>query len=188
LTLINAVPFRNESLFEGDHAKIFVAATQLRKGDRIYFLSDEESESLLRLIWRYGAPVVVLALALVALALWRGTARFGPLTATPEAARRSLGEQIRGTGWFTVRYGGGSALREAAVRALFEAARRRIVNFDGLPADERMSALAKAAKVDAGTLAEAVNFAGPRRPGELRNTLALLESARRMILKRNEHK
>lgn len=186
VTLLNATPFRNEQMLEGDHALLFAAVTQLRRGDMIYFVSDDESESLIRIMWRYGAPVMVLGLALAALALWRGSSRFGPLAAIPDTARRSLGEQIRGTGLFTLRFGGGTALHAATVRALFEAARRRIVNFDGLPADERMAALSKAARLDQDKLAQAVNYSGPRRPGELRYTLALLESARRMILKRNE--
>jgi hypothetical protein len=185
-TLVNATPFKNDLLRDGDHARLFAAATQLRRGDSIYFISDDESESLVRIMWRYGAPVIMLFLGLVALALWKGSARFGPLAATPEMARRSLGEQIRGTGSFTLRFGGGQALHGAAVRALFEAARRRIVNFDGLPTDQRLAALARAARLDEGTLSQAVNYSGPRRPGELRNTLALLESARRTILKRDE--
>ena len=183
-TLTSGTPFQFLSALDGDHAQLFAAAAQLRKGDRIYFISDNEFDSLLTLMWRYGAPVIVLALALVALALWRGSARFGPLTATPDLARRSLGEQIRGTGWFTVRHGGGAALRTAAVRALFETARRRIVSFDRLPAEERVIALAKISETDPGALAEAINFSGPRRPGDLRDTLALLETARRTILNR----
>ena len=184
-TLISGAPFQFLAAFDGDHARLFVAAAQLRKGDRVYFISDNEFDSLLLLMWRYGAPVIVLALALVALALWRGSARFGPLAATPDTARRSLGEQIRGTGWFTVRHGGGSALRAATVRALFETARRRIVSFDTLPADARVNALAKASEIDVNTLAEAINFSGPRRPGDLRDTIALLETARRRILNRS---
>jgi hypothetical protein len=183
-TLLSGAPFQFLATFDGDHAQLFVAAAQLHKGDRVYFISDNEFDSLLLLMWRYGAPVIALALALVALALWRGSARFGPLAATPDVARRSLGEQIRGTGWFTVRHGGGSALRAASVRALFETARRRIVNFDSLPADARVNALAKVSEIDANALAEAINFSGPRRPGDLRDTIALLETARRKILNR----
>ena len=185
-TLTSGTPFQFFSALDGDHAQLFAAAAQLRKGDRVYFISDNQFDSLLKLMWRYGAPVIVLAIALVALALWRGSARFGPLAATPDVARRSLGEQIRGTGWFTVRHGGGAALRTAAVRALFETARRRIVRFDSLPAEERVNALARVSKTDPGALAEAINFSGPRRPGDLRDTLALLETARRTILNRTD--
>jgi hypothetical protein len=185
VTLVSGRPFQYQNLFDGEHALLFAAAAQYRKGDSIYFLSDDEFDSLLTLMWRYGAPVIVLAFALVALVLWRGSARFGPLSAAPEAARRSLGEQILGTGWFTVRYGGGAALRTAAVRALFETARRRIVRFDALPAEERVNVLARASRTDPAALAEAINFSGPRRPGDLRDTLALLETARRNILLRS---
>jgi hypothetical protein len=181
-TRINALPFQNHNLAQGDHAALFAALAQLRRGDSVYFITDDQSESLLGLMWRLGAPLIVLAAALIALALWRSSARFGPLAASPDPARRSLGEQILGTGRFTLRFGNGRALHAAAVRALFEAGSRRIVSFDGLPAPDRVAALAKAGRVDPEALAQAINYSGPRRAGELRNTLALLESARRMIL------
>jgi hypothetical protein len=181
-TLFNGIAFQNHEVGTADHAALFAALAQLRRGDTVYFITDDQSESLLRLMWRLGAPSIVLAAALIALALWRGSARFGPLAASPDPARRSLGEQILGTGRFTMRFGGGRALHAATVRALFEAGSRRIVSFEGLPGPERIAALAKAGRVDLDALTQAINYSGPRRAGELRNTLALLESARRMIL------
>ena len=182
-TMINASPFGNRELLQGEHGLLFVAATQLHGGDDILFLSDEGT-SLLGLMWRAGAPALLLALGLVALALWRGSLRFGPLAATPDPARRSLGEQIRGTGQFTVRFGGGRALHAAAVRALTAAADRRILGYARLSGEERIAALAAAANVEPGALSAAVNNAGPRRSGELGSTLALLERARRAISRR----
>ena len=179
-TMINASPFGNRELLQGEHGLLFVAATQLHAGDDILFLSDEGT-SLLGLMWRAGAPALLLALGLVALALWRGSLRFGPLAATPDPARRSLGEQIRGTGQFTVRFDGGRALHAAAVRALTAAADRRILGYARLSGEERIAALAAAANVEPDALSEAVNNAGPRRSGELGSTLALLERARRAI-------
>ena len=83
VTVINAAPFRYRRIFDGDHGWLFVAATQLRRGDDVHFLSEDDHPSLLALVWTYGGPVVVLALALVGLALWRGGVRFGPLAAAP---------------------------------------------------------------------------------------------------------
>ena len=97
----------------------------MRRGDDVHFLSEDTHPSLLALLWRYGAPVVMLTLTLVALVLWRGGVRFGPLAAAADAARRSLVEQIRGTGQFILRHGGGHSLHAASVRALDEAAKRR---------------------------------------------------------------
>jgi hypothetical protein len=95
---------------------------------------------MLALLWRYGAPVVTLALTLLALVLWRGGVRFGPLAAAPEAARRSLVEQIRGTGQFILRHGGGISFHAASVRALDEAAGRRVPLYSLSPV-ERAAAL-----------------------------------------------
>lgn len=185
VTAINALPFVGRQLFEGDHAALFVAATQLRAGDEVVFLSEEDHSSLLALIWRYGAPVVVLCAAWLALALWRGGTRFGPLEAAADSARRSLAEQIRGTGQFALRFGGGEPLRAATERALSEAAARRIPGYSRSAGAERAAALARATGFDAAALERALTPSSARAP-ELRTAIALLEAARRKILHDNQ--
>lgn len=182
VTVLNAAPFGNRDLTTMDHGKLFAGATGLRRGDRIAFLSEEEHLSLLGLIWLYGAPVVMLFVALLALLLWRGGVRFGPLAAATDTARRSLAEQIRGTGQFAMRLGDGKALHAAAIRALHEAARRRVPHYESLPHDERIAAIADKCGLDRDALATAINHTGPRRAAELAHTIALLETARRRIL------
>jgi hypothetical protein len=130
--------------------------------------------------------VVLLILALIALALWRNSVRFGPLVAEPERARRSLAEQIRGTGLFVIRFGGGRALHAAAVRALNEAARRRIGAYSRLSASERIEAMARLTGADVSALGPAVNNGSARRTHELRQAIALIESVRRRLLNK-EH-
>jgi hypothetical protein len=179
VTMVNATPFGNRQLFDGDHARLFVAVTQLRRGDEVHFLSEEEHPSLVSLIWSYGAPVVVLALATIALALWRGAVRLGPLAQPPDSARRSLAEQIRGTGQFALRYGHGTALHAAVARALGEAAGRRISSYARLPPDERVAAIATLTGLESGEIAAAMNAGAPRRSRGLRNAIAVLETARR---------
>lgn len=182
VTMINAVPFPHRALFEGDHAALFVAATQLRSGDEVRFLSEDSHDSLLTLTWRYGAPVVTIALLTLALALWRGGTRFGPLVAATDTSRRSLAEQIRGTGLFALRFGGGEALHNATVRALNEAASRRISAYDRLPTAERLAALVRATGFAEDDLQSALYTSGRRRANELRSAIALLEAARRRLL------
>jgi hypothetical protein len=179
VTAINATPFRFRGMFDGGHGALFVIATQLQRGDRIHFRSESEHPSVLVLMWRYGAPVVALFLAFVAFALWRGAVRLGPVIAEPERARRSLAEQVRGTGQFALRFGRGEALRAAAVRALEEAARRRFPAFARLSASDRAAKLAELTRRDPEALSQALLFSGPRRPNELRSAIALLEAARR---------
>ncbi len=183
VTVINAQPVRYRDLLEGDNARLFVRAAQLDRGDTVLFLSEEEQTSILELIWRYGAPAVLLLLALIALALWRAVARFGPLTAPTESARRSLAEQIRGTGQFALRHGGGVALHSAMVRALRDAALRHLPAYDRLPSDERVAAVAKLSGIPSDELGPVLNFSGARSSHELRNAIAVLETARRRLLK-----
>ena len=182
VTVINATPFRYRNLFDGDHDWLFVAATQLHPGDDVHFLSEDDHPSLLALLWQHGGPVVVLALALISLVLWRGGVRFGPRAAGPRTARRSLAEQIRGTGQFALRYGGGESLHTASVRALDEAARRRVPGYAHLSARQRASALARLTGFDREALAAATRHSGLYRSHQLRSTIALLEAARRRTL------
>ncbi|MBB6095865.1 hypothetical protein HNQ60_004756 [Povalibacter uvarum] len=181
VTVLNATPFGNRELLEIDHALLFADVTQLTAGDEIVFLSEEKRASLLALMWRYGAPVVTLSLVLLALALWRGAVRLGPLAAAPAAARRSIGEQIRGTGQFALRFGGGVELHAACVRALHETAQRRIPGYSQLDAAERVARIAQIADVDADTLSATVNHTGSRRRAELRNAVMVIEYTRRRL-------
>jgi hypothetical protein len=181
VTLINARPFGNSGLLCGNDASLFTAATQLRRGDEICFLSEADAAPLLLLLWSYGSPVVVLAALLIALWLWRSGARFGPLLAAPALARRSLAEQIRGTGQFTLRFGGGGALYIATARALREAAERHIAHYERLSGEERIATLARVTGLGSSELSDALDYSGPRRPNDLRRTIAVLESARRII-------
>jgi hypothetical protein len=189
VTVINGEPFRGRTFMQADHMLLFLAATQLHRDDTVTFLTEDDQASLLTLVWRFGAPAVLLLLAAVALALWRASVSFGPRAAATETARRSLAEQIRGTGQFVLRFGGGRALHAAANRALRDAARQRIHNFERMASEERVAALAKATGLYAGDLAHALNFSGERNSHELRHALAMLETARRQVLtmKRSKH-
>jgi hypothetical protein len=126
--------------------------------------------------------VVVLAVAIVGLALWRGSIRFGPLAAAPETARRSLAEQIRGTGQFALRHGSGESLHAAAVRALEDVGHRRISGYVRLAPRERAEALSRLTGFTADAIADAIEHPRVRRSHELRSTIALLEAARRQTL------
>lgn len=182
VTMVHGVPFGNRQLLEAENAVLFVDAIELHRGDHVVFVSEAEHASLLALIWIYGAPAVVLALALIALALWRGSMRFGPLEAMPDGSRRSLAEQIRGTGQFVLRVGGGRALHAAMVRALHEAARLRIPKYEGMTPEDRIEAVARIAQLAPEQLAETINFSGQRRPHDFKNAVALLDIARSRVI------
>ncbi len=182
VTVINAVPFRSRGFLEGDHPTLFVRMVQLRRGDSIVFLSEGDHDSLLRLLWRFGAPALLLLAGFVALSLWRAGARFGPPIPATLTARRSLAEQIRGTGQFALRFGGGSALHAAALRALRDAAVQRFPNYDQMASETRVAAISAASGTSADELGPAMNFSGARNSHELYDAIAVLESARRRLL------
>lgn len=181
VTVFSGDPFKRRALLAGDHAELLVALTQLRSGDQLYFLSEASHPSLATLAWRHGAPAILLAMLALLFALWRNGMRFGPLMPAPHPLRRSLVEQIRGTGEFTLRYGGGGALHAALVRAARDAALRRIPGFAGLDSAGQAAAMAQAAAVSVDNMVAALDTAA-QRPRSLLSTLALLESVRRRIL------
>jgi hypothetical protein len=185
VTVLNGTPFARRGLFAADNGMMFVAATQLRHGDEIHFSSESSQASLLRLAWQLGWPVICLIGIGLTLAIWRSSVRFGPLAAPTQTARRSLAEQIRGTGQFTLRIGSAGALHAAAARALNEAAARYINAYEYLPGAERMRALAQVTGYEADSLAAALNYSGSSRSEHLRSALELLEAARRRILLEN---
>lgn len=180
VTVAAARPFHGRELLEGDHAELFVAMTQLRPGDHVHFLSEADHPSLLGLTWMLGWPALVPALLALALLLWRSGTRFGPQLQLAPPVRRSLVEQIRGTGRFLLRRGGSSALHAASLRALEEAARRNVPGFDMLEGAARTRALATAAGITEESLAPALE--SPGGPRSLIASLLLLEGTRRRIL------
>lgn len=182
VTMTNGTPFRERDLFDGEHAWLFVTATELRAGDDMHFLSEDDHSSLATLTWRYGAPLVLLALLLIVFVLWRTGARFGPLAAPQELARRSLAEQIVGSGRFVLQHDGEEALHAATLRALEEAAARRMRHYSRLAANERADAIAAWTGLDRGAISAAMYHQRLRDSRELRRTVALLETARRHIL------
>jgi len=182
VTVLNADPFRYREFLLGDNPHVFVAATQLHRGDTLRFLTEEDQPSIVALMWRFGAPAVLLLLALVALGIWRAGPRFGPRVAATDSARRSLTEQIRGTGQFALRFGGGEALYAATLRALRDAAIRRFPAYDTLSSADRVALVAKASGISESDLSPAMNFSGARNSHELRDAIAMLETARRRLL------
>jgi hypothetical protein len=186
VTILNTANPTYDSLFCGESALLFAAATQLHHGDQVSFLTESDGGSLLGLAWRYGAPVVTLAAVFIVLWLWRSGVRFGPLVAPTEQARRSLAEQIRGTGQFTLRFGGGAALYAATVRALNEVAVRHILHYERLGNTERVGALAALTRLETTDLTLALYSQLARKPKEIRKTIALLEAARRRLLAATE--
>ena len=182
VTLLNIEPFTHRALFDGDHAALFVAAAELKRGDEVVFVTEDDYPPLLMLLWNSGAPAVALSLVVTAFTLWRGAVRFGPTLAAPEPRRRSMAEQIRGSGYFALKFGEGAPLHAAAVRALTEVARRRIPAYPRLSRPQKAAALGKATGMNGEALMSAIDAVSKRRAKELPNTLALLESARRQLL------
>jgi hypothetical protein len=189
LTVVRPVgAFGNQQILKGDNAGFFVRAAQLHAGDVVWFADTPVPESLLHLIWRVAAPGVAVALAGVLLLLWRMLDRLGPLEIEVGAARRSLREQIAGTGRFAWRMRDLRALIDAERRALDEAAGRRIRRHKGMDWQDLARAVAALGGLDSKTLEAAMADSAGQDPLVIRENLARLELARRRLNSIKERK
>lgn len=162
------------------HAWYFVLITDLKPGDALWFVPFEDSPPLPVLIWKHGAAVVITLLLAVGAALWRAAPRFGPPMAQTIAVRRSLRDQIVGSGTFVGRADGGATLLQAQVQALEHSARRCIAGYDALASEDRVATLARICDLPAAQLAHAI-LPEKVRAATLGQHLTTLESARRRL-------
>jgi hypothetical protein len=176
------LPWDNDDLLTRDNALITVATLDAHAGSEIWLVTEESRPPLLSFLWQRGAPAVLLFAAALALALWRGARRFGPRLAALPLARRSMAEQIRGTAHF-IAHRGSPALHTAQLRALNEAAAPRIRGYAAMTLGQRAGAIAALTRLDAHTLAHAMNPALSATPSRHpAAALALIETARRRLL------
>ncbi|MCK9688279.1 DUF4350 domain-containing protein [Scleromatobacter humisilvae] len=176
----------NMGLLHGDNALIAAAVLQAAPGRVVWIVGDEAREPLLGWMWHEARTPSLLALAAIALALWRLMLRFGPREALPPQARRSMGEQVRGTGHFIA--GSDPRALHAATRQAFDAAaRRRVEGWAELDDDARIEALAAtlqpAQAIDRAALRAAMHIGGGAAPAQILAATAVLEQARRALLR-----
>jgi len=172
---------RNEPMLrrDTDHALLMAQALQASPGALVWIVAEESREPFLRWLWQQAWIAVLLALAALGAWLWRSGARFGPVGVVPPPERRSMVEQVTGTGAF-LRHHAPAALHAAQLRALRETARRRLPGFEKLGRPDAAAAIARATGVPALDLQQAMQplAAGAPLPT---GRLELLEQARRRL-------
>jgi hypothetical protein len=161
-----------------DHAMLVSRALQVERGSLLWVVPDEARPPLLLWVWQRGWAAVLLGLVAIAAWLWRGMVRFGPVGVVPPLQRRSMREQVAGTGSF-LQHHGPSALHRAQVRALQEAARMRLPGYGLLRHDAGVQRIAKATNLPASELESAMAARADR--ATLAADLELLELARRRL-------
>jgi len=176
----------NHDLLQADNGLIAAAVLQAGPGHPVWIVRDEAREPLLGWLWHEGRTPLLLALAAVALSLWRLMVRFGPREALPPQARRSMGEQVRGTGQFIA--GTDSQALHAATRKAFEdVARTRVEGWVELGDTERIAALAgtlaHSHAIDQAALLASLNVGRGATNHQILTAIAVLEQARRALLR-----
>lgn len=172
--------FDNRRLAKADHAHLAALILQAGPGHEIWFIEDGEPAGFWTWLWHRAWVAVVLGLCALALGLWRGARRWGPLMGEAQPVRRSMAEQIHGTAQFLANHGR-QALYQSAQRALDEAARQRLYCFDQLTVKDRAKAIAEHTGLPPSALAQAMLPPGPGRRAATGQSLQLLEVARRRL-------
>ncbi len=162
-----------------------MAILQAAPGRAVWIVEDEAREPLLGWLWHEARTPFLLALAATLLALWRLMVRFGPREAVPPQARRSMGEQVRGTGQF-IAGTAPEALHAATKKAFEDVARTRIEGWNELDDTARIAALAASLQppnfLDQAALLASLNIGGGATPVQILAAIAVLEQARRALL------
>lgn len=175
------MPPRGPGLLGEDEAALMAALLQLRPGQQIWLVDDEEHPGLLALLWRLAPAAWLAAGIALALVLWRWSVRFAPLRAATDLSRRSMAEQVRGTSAYLLRHGP-SALHRAQWRALDETAERHLPGWRRLAPGQRLAWLARLADLPLGELEQACADDAPAdRPAAAGRALAVMETTRRRI-------
>ena len=187
VTGVSAAPvLDNRGLLQGDNALIAMAILQAAPGRAVWIVEDEAREPLLGWLWHDARTPFLLGLAAIALALWRLMVRFGPREAVPPQARRSMGEQVRGTGQF-IAGTAPEALHAATKKAFEDVARKRVEAWSDLADPDRVLALADALAphftLDKAALLSSLNVGGGATQVQILAAIAVLEQARRALLR-----
>jgi hypothetical protein len=187
VTGVSAAPvLDNRGLLQGDNALIAMAILQAAPGRAVWIVEDEAREPLLGWLWHDARAPFLLGLAAIALALWRLMVRFGPREAVPPRARRSMGEQVRGTGQFIAGLAP-EALHAATKKAFEDGARKRVEAWSDLTDPERVLALADTLAphftLDKAALLSSLNVGGGATQVQILAAIAVLEQARRALLR-----
>lgn len=171
-------------LLKGDHARIFIAATGIKRDDHVWVYKVDAAEKLLPMLWRLVAPAILFLGAAACLLVFRQWPRFGTPLPTPQPVRRSLAEQLRAQAAFAWRTRRLASLRRASRRALDETGRKIIASYETLDVRRRAQALAEASGTDPQTLSAAMTDDALGAPPVQKTAIVQLQSTRRMLLQR----
>ena len=176
----------NRGLLQADNALVTSAILRAGPGRAIWYVNDESREPLLLWLWHQARTPLLLGVAATLLALWRLMVRFGPRQALPPRARRSMGEQVHGTGQF-IAGADPQALHAATRQAFDDAARVRVENYAQLTDSDRIHAiatlLAPTTVLDKEALMAAFRPGPKSTSAQWLAAIALIEQARRSLLR-----
>jgi hypothetical protein len=171
----------NQHVLRHDNALAVAWALQMGAGVNLWFVAEESREALHTWLWNKSWVAMLLSLLALGAALWRGCVRFGVLRQEHSKQRRSMAEQVTGTGQFLQQHAG-AALYRAQLRALDNTALCSLRQYASLSVSERAKAIATRTSLDANDMSIAMDASRAFKAHALLTNLHLLEIARRRLL------
>lgn len=133
---------------EGKARLVWDAACLEGRPARALIVYGDEFPGLGTLLWVEARPLVISVLALILVALWGASRRFGPILPDPELARRSLVEHVQATGRLLWRHRRVGTLLGGVRDELRDQVRRRhpeLAHLEGRELAERLGPLVRVA-------------------------------------------
>ncbi|MCP4043059.1 MAG: DUF4350 domain-containing protein, partial [Gammaproteobacteria bacterium] len=137
LSVLSDIRFlTNDHIGEQDHA-LFLALLIGLEEERVWLLYSSNMPPLVTLLWRYAPHLVAMLVLLTFLALWRLTARTGPLLTGRSVARRNLLEHLEAAAAFAWRTDWASGMFKTSQSAIEQKWLRRHVSLGAMTRRER---------------------------------------------------
>lgn len=177
--LSDGVLWQSDQIDKFDHA--FFLRTLARDRNGVRLLYGTRMPSLLTLIWRHAAPLVIAStLWLVAWLLYRGR-RFGPLVEHQAIVRRSMAEHILASAGYRWRGGYMASLLAPVRDEIKRQARRTVASYDQLDEHTQAQCLSTYSGIGLSRIQDALHSDGKQHEDHFVETIQCLQQIRKSL-------
>ncbi len=172
--------FTNRKLQQHDHGELLLKLAALQgQGARVTLVKNVAMLKWYQALWHHFSYLLIALALCIALLLWRGLRRFGPMLPMPDVERRSLMEHIAASGAWLWKTGDGRALLlDAARQETLALIRRRAPALMRKSPGQLAAALARGAGLDPVQLHDALHGDAARKVPHFTRQIRLLQELR----------
>lgn len=174
-------PFINSELGYYDHAEIMMALLELNpRGKSLSLIKNLDYLPWYKAAWDHGWPMLSALACTLALLLWLGLRRFGPLLPEPESERRALIEHVDASArWLWHLSGGPEILLSSARQHVLHLLRRRHPDWNVISAQTQVERLADLHQLNQEKLHQALHGNASANPHQFTEQVKTLQILRK---------